>query len=63
MYCVPKLAGRHSLGISSNSLTTCSNFWSTCTLFHSFEGNRAGKSGASALADSLRVNQSLKTLK
>ena len=33
------------------------------TLFHSLEGNKVGKSGASALADTLRVNQSLKTLK
>ena len=41
----------------------------TCTnsgvhiLFHSLDRNQVGKSGASALADSLRVNQSLKTLK
>ena len=32
-------------------------------LFHSLEGNKVGKSGASAFADTLRVNQSLKTLK
>ena len=38
-------------------------FGSTHTLFHSLEGNKVGKSGASALADTLRVNQSLKTLK
>ena len=38
-------------------------FGSTHTFFHSLEGNKVGKSGASVLADSLRVNQSLKTLK
>ena len=32
-------------------------------LEHSLEGNKAGNSGAFALADTLRVNQSLKTLK
>ena len=36
-------------------------FWNT--LFHSLGGNRVGDSGATALADVLRVNQSLKTLK
>ena len=33
------------------------------TLFHSLEFNMMGDSGASALADALKVNQSLKTLK
>ena len=33
------------------------------SLFHSLEENRVGELGASALADALRVNQSLKTLK
>ena len=32
-------------------------------LFHSLEGNRIGDSGATALANALRVNQSLTTLK
>ena len=36
-------------------------FWST--LFHSLEKNGIGDSGASALADALRVNQSLEILK
>ena len=39
----------------------CRLFWST--LFPSVEKNEIGDSGASALADVLRVNQSLKTLK
>ena len=42
--------------------TTCTNS-GVHVLFHSLERNKVGKSGASALADSLRVNQSLKTLK
>ena len=33
------------------------------TLFHSLESNGIGDKGATALADSLNVNQSLKTLK
>ena len=36
---------------------------STCTLLHSLEWNAIGDSGAHALADALRVNKSLKTLK
>ena len=32
-------------------------------LFHSLQSNRIGSEGASALADVLRVNKSLKTLK
>ena len=33
------------------------------TLFHSLEENKIEDSGATALADALRVNQSLTTLK
>ena len=40
--------------------TTCTN---SHTIFHSLEHNTIGHSGASALADTLRVNQRLKTLK
>ena len=32
-------------------------------VFYSLDGNEMGASGATALADALRVNQSLKTLK
>ena len=40
--------------------TTCTNFG---TLFHSLGQNVIGESGTTALADALRVNQSLTTLK
>ena len=35
----------------------------TCALFHSLKGNRIEDIGASSLADTLRVNQSLKVIK
>ena len=46
--------------VSCYSIHYLHQFWST--LFHSLEGNAIGDSGATALSDALRVNQSLKTL-
>ena len=44
----------------------CHNLFSIANYgvcIHSLEGNRIGHFGATALADTLRVNQNLKTLK
>ena len=47
-------------------MTACNfNLWSTCSysVFHSLEWNVLTSEGATALTNTLKVNQSLKTLK
>jgi len=47
--------------VAELNFRTSSDF--KCISFHSLEGNKIGDSGASALADALRVNQSLTMLR